>query len=49
MRERFPHHRGLVIPTAISFEVSGGENVPGIPGAWADSNFTYLARGPLSG
>ena len=30
-------------------DFSGGENVPGIPGAWADSNFTYLARGPLSG
>ena len=24
----------------------GGENVPGIPGACATSNFTYLARGP---
>ena len=24
----------------------GGENVPGIPGAWATHNFTYLARGP---
>ena len=26
----------------------GGENVPGIPGACATSNFTYLARGPCS-
>ena len=26
----------------------GGENVPGIPGAYATHNFTYLARGPLS-
>ena len=25
---------------------SGGENVPGIPGACATHNFTYLARGP---
>ena len=25
----------------------GGENVPGIPGACATRNFTYLARGPL--
>ena len=31
---------------AVSFEVCGGENVPGIPGACAISNFTYLARGP---
>ena len=49
-RERFPHQRGLAIPTcittracrtyrdayrdykpAVSFEVGGGENVPGIP------------------
>ena len=26
----------------------GGENVPGIPGACATRNFTYLVRGPLS-
>ena len=31
----------------ISFEVGGGENVPGIPGA--NRNFTYLARGPYHG
>ena len=31
---------------AVFFEVSGGENVPGIPGACAIRNFTYLARGP---
>ena len=30
----------------ISFEVGGGGNVPGIPGACATRNFTYLARGP---
>ena len=29
-----------------SFEVGGGENVPGIPGACATRNFTYLVRGP---
>ena len=26
--------------------MGGGENVPGIPGACATHNFTYLARGP---
>ena len=37
MRERVFGHRGLAIATfqdrflAVSFEVSGGENVPGIP------------------
>ena len=31
---------------AVSFEVGGGENVPGIPGAYATNNFTYLVRGP---
>ena len=30
---------------AVSFEVGGGENVPGIPGACATRNFTYLVRG----
>ena len=33
---------------AVSFEVSGGKNVPGITVAWATRNFTYLARGPHS-
>ena len=49
-----PRHRGLTIPTcitahtwlAVSFEVGGGENVPGIPGACATRNFMYLVRGP---
>ena len=50
-QERFPRHRGLAIPTcitarAVSYEVGGGENVPGIPGACAILNFTYLVRGP---
>ena len=30
----------------VSFEVGSGENVPGIPGACATLNFTYLVRGP---
>ena len=30
----------------VSFEVDGGENIPGIPGACATCNFTYLVRGP---
>ena len=31
---------------AISFEIGGRENVPGIPGACATRNFAYLVRGP---
>ena len=31
---------------AVSFEVGGGENVPGIPGTCATRNFAYLVRGP---
>ena len=31
---------------AVAFEVGGGENVSGIPGACATRNFTYLVRGP---
>ena len=30
---------------AVSFEVGGGENIPGIPGACANRNFGYLVRG----
>ena len=57
-RERFTRHRGLAVPTrtcreacrdrklAVSFEVGGGENVPGIPGACATHSSTYLVRGP---
>ena len=33
----------------VSFEVGGGEIVPGIPGACATRNFAYLVRGPLLG
>ena len=33
---------------AVSFEVGGGENGPGIPGACAARNFTYLERGPYT-
>ena len=36
-RDRYP---------AVSVEVVGGENVPGIPGACANRNFMYLVRGP---
>ena len=32
--------------TSGSLTPHGGENVPGIPGACATPNFTYLARGP---
>ena len=30
----------------VSFEVGGGENAPGIPGACATHDFVYLVRGP---
>ena len=36
--------RGRQLP--VSFEVGGGENVPGIPGACVTHNFTYLERSP---
>ena len=45
------HHGTCVthVPWCMSASLthSGGENVPGIPGACATRNFTYLARGPL--
>ena len=31
---------------AVSFEVGGGDNVPGISGACTTRKFTYLVRGP---
>ena len=31
---------------AVSVEVGGRENIPGIPGACAARNFTFLVRGP---
>ena len=44
------HHGTCVthVPWCMSGSLnrSGGENVPGIPGACATRNFTYLARGP---
>ena len=45
-------HRGTCLKLVSwcmpgSLTRSGGENVPGIPGACATSNFTYLVRGPL--
>ena len=33
---------------AVSFEVGGGENVPGIPGACTTRKFTYLVIGPCN-
>ena len=33
----------------VSFEVGGGENVSGVPGACATRNFAYLVRGPWQG
>ena len=44
---------GNVFPTTVSESLTGGflwsrwrKNVPGIPGACATGNFTYLVRGP---
>ena len=46
------HHGTCVthVPWCMSGSLTcgDGENVPGIPGACATCNFTYLARGPLS-
>ena len=45
------HHGTCVthVPWCMSGSLThgGGENVPGIPGACATRNFTYLVRGPL--
>ena len=45
------HHGTCVthVPWCMSGSLvrGGGENVPGIPGACATCNFTYLARGPF--
>ena len=44
------HHGTCIthVPWCMSGSLTrgGGENVPGIPGACATSNFTYLSRGP---
>ena len=44
------HHGTCItyVPWCMSGSLTrgGGENVPGIPGACATRNFTYLARGP---
>ena len=40
-------HGTLKTPWAVSFEVGGGKNIPGIPGACATSDFSYLVTGPL--
>ena len=50
----FKESRLLAIVTHVPWCMSGsltrggGENVPGIPGACATCNFTYLARGPCT-
>ena len=50
VRDPSVHHGTCVthVPWCMSGSLTrgGGENVPGIPGACATSNFTYLARGP---
>ena len=47
------HHGTCVtqVPWCMSGSLtrSGGENVPGIPGACATRNFAYLVRGPCRG
>ena len=47
------HHTTCIthVPCCISGSLTrcDGENVPGIPGACATHNFTYLARGPCWG
>ena len=45
-RERFPRHRPQRKPVSDPGMHHGGENFPGIPGACATRNFTYLVRGP---
>ena len=39
-------HHGKCV--SVSFEVGSGKNVPGIPGACATHNITYLVRGPCN-
>ena len=50
-RERFSRHSGLAIPRCIKARAwrtcrDACRDVPGIPGACATSNFTYLVRSP---
>ena len=46
------HHGTCVthVPWCMSGSLTsgGGENVPGLPGAYATRNFTYLTRGPCA-
>ena len=50
VRDHGVHHGTCVthVPWCIQWSLThcGGENVPGIPGACATHNFTYLIRGP---
>ena len=50
---RHVRHAGAVMHTGIAnlrypLKSAAGENVPGIPGACATCNFTYLVRGPCN-
>ena len=51
VRDPGMHHGTCVshVPWCMSGSLTrgGGENIPGIPGACATRNFTYLVRGPL--
>ena len=41
------HYARAEMHVGIALTRGGGENVPGITGAWATRNFAYLVRGPL--
>ena len=41
--------RAVIANQRFPLKSAAGENVPGIPGACATCNFTYLVRGPCSG
>ena len=43
----FPAHAQPAMLRIWQAHVGRGENVPGIFGAWATHNFTYLARDPF--
>ena len=52
--ERFPRHHGLAIPTCITArawrpcrDAWRWENVPGIPGAWANPQFYVSGKRPI--
>ena len=43
---RVAHALGCITARASGLLTRGGENVPGIPGAYATGNLAYLVRGP---